>query len=96
MIRELKDVEQSTEGGRAVYYLRFSNLPIAKTEMLAHGLANVDIDHYGEVVGIELLEVGPETADALLQVVKEHALSLRWLFESAARGGVRARESGLV
>ncbi|TAM76319.1 hypothetical protein EPN44_06305 [bacterium] len=38
MIRELKDVEQSSEGGRVAYYLRFSNHPIARTEAFAGGL----------------------------------------------------------
>jgi hypothetical protein len=71
-LRELKEVE-SRDG---VLYLHFSKLPIAHTKSYAKGELNVDLDHYDEVVGIEVLSLGPTEMKALTEIVTRHRLSL--------------------
>lgn len=71
-LRELKEVENQDN----VLYLHFSKLPIARTKSYAHGEINVDFDHYDEVVGIEVLSLGPTELTALTDVVTSHGLSL--------------------
>ena len=71
-LRELKEVENRDN----VLYLHFSKLPIARTRSYADGEINVDLDHYDEVVGIEVLSLGPDEMSALSAIVSEHQLSL--------------------
>ena len=71
-LRELKEVENRDN----VLYLHFSKLPIARTRSYADGEINVDLDHYDEVVGIEVLSLGPDEMSALSAIVSEHRLSL--------------------
>lgn len=71
-LRELKEVEHGDEA----MYLRFSHLPIARTKSFANGELNVDLDAYNEVVGIEVLSLGPDETRALSDVVNQYRLSL--------------------
>ena len=71
-LRELKGIERGDEA----LYLRFSHLPIARTKTFAKGELNVDLDRYNEVVGIEVLSLGPAETKALAEVAAEHRLSL--------------------
>lgn len=80
-LRELKEIEP----GDHATYLRFSKLPVAKTRSLAEGEINVDLDHYGEVVGIEVLSLEPEEMQALATIVKEYGLSLSHLTQPQRR-----------
>lgn len=71
-LRELKEVENRDN----VLYLHFSKLPVAHTKSYADGEINVDLDHYGEVVGIEVLSLGPDELSALSAIVSKYRLSL--------------------
>jgi hypothetical protein len=71
-LRELKEVERGDEA----VYLRFSHLPIARTKTFADGELNIDLDHDNDVVGIEILSLGPTEMKALAEIVAEHRLSL--------------------
>jgi hypothetical protein len=74
-LRELKEVERSDEA----LYLRFSRLPIARTKSFADGELNVDLDAYNEVVGIEVLSLGPDEMKAFTDIVTDYRLSLDYL-----------------
>jgi Protein of unknown function (DUF2283) len=80
VLNELKEVKSTDD----VLYLYFSNLPISRTQSLANGEINVDLDHYGHVVGIEVLSLGPEQMQALSGIVAEHKLSLSNLAKAFA------------
>jgi uncharacterized protein YuzE len=80
-LRELKEIERGDEA----VYLRFSHLPIARTQTFADGELNVDLDHYNEVVGIEILSLGPIETKALAEVVAEHRLSLDLLAHASKK-----------
>ena len=69
-LRELKEIENNEDAS----YLRFSHFPIARTKTYADGEVNVDLDHCGEVVGIEVLSYGAEELKALGEIVKEYQL----------------------
>jgi len=71
-LRELKEVENKDN----VLYLHFSKLPIARTKSFSAGEVNVDLDHYNEVVGIEVLSLGPDEMQALADIASQHRLSL--------------------
>jgi hypothetical protein len=83
MIRELKEIERHDAEGPV--YLRFSNMTIERTESYANGEVNVDIDHYNEVVGIEMLSFEPEEFSALGDVAKKYNLSFDLFFKAARR-----------
>lgn len=78
-LRELKEVENRDDDA---LYFHFSRLPIAKTRSFANGELNVDLDAYDEVVGIEILSLGPEEMQALTEVVSRHRLSLDLLIHA--------------
>jgi uncharacterized protein YuzE len=80
MLSELKEVKSTDD----VLYLYFSKLPISRTQSLANGEINVDLDHYGHVVGIEVLSLEPEQMQALSGVVSEYKLSLSNLVKAFA------------
>lgn len=80
MLKELKEVERADEG----LYLRFSNHPVAKTRSFSNGVVAVDIDHYNEVVGIEILALGPQEMEVLGRVVNQYQLSLDALVHAPA------------
>jgi len=86
MIRELKEIEWNGKAGDPVY-LRFSNLPIAKTEAYASGEVNVDLDHYSEVVGIEMLSIDPDEWEAVALIGKAHRLRFDLLLSAARKRG---------
>jgi hypothetical protein len=75
-LRELKEVE----GGEDAVYLRFSNLPIARSKSFSDGEVNVDLDDYNEVVGIELLSWGPDQIRVLSDIAADYTLRLDRLF----------------
>jgi Protein of unknown function (DUF2283) len=80
-LRELKDVERRD----GVLYLHFSRLPIARSKSYANGEINGDLDHYNEVVGIEILSLEPEETQALAEVANEYRLSLDKLTQEGRR-----------
>jgi len=80
MLKELKEIERADEA----LYLRFSNHPVAKTQSFGNGVVAVDIDHYDEVVGIEILALGPQEMQALGRVVEKYQLSLDALVHASA------------
>jgi uncharacterized protein YuzE len=80
-LREMKEVERGDEA----VYLRFSHLPITRTKTLADGEINVDLDHYNEVVGIEILSLGPNEMKALAEIAAEYRLSLDLLAHSTKK-----------
>jgi uncharacterized protein YuzE len=84
MIRELKEVEHSGKPGDPAY-LRFSNMPIARTESYADGEVNVDLDDYNEVVGIEMLSGEPEEWAALAEIAKRYSLSFNLFLHGAKK-----------
>jgi hypothetical protein len=86
VIRELKDIESSGRPGEPIYFI-FSKLPIEHTEAHADGEVNVDVDHYNEVVGIELLSGKPENFAVFFEIVKHRALSLTGIDLVPRRGG---------
>lgn len=71
MLRELKEVERDEDA----IYLRFSKMPVARTRSFANGEINVDLDHYNEVIGIEVLSLDPEELQALAEIAAEYKLS---------------------
>ncbi len=77
-LRELSEVE-SRDG---VLYLHFSKMPIARTKSYAQGELNVDLDNADDVVGIEVLSLGPNEMTALAEVVTDHRLSLDLLIRA--------------
>jgi uncharacterized protein YuzE len=77
-LRELKEVERKDD----VLYLHFSRLPIARTKSFAGGELNVDLDQYNQVVGIEVLSLGPQEVEALAKVALDHHLSLDLLTQA--------------
>jgi uncharacterized protein YuzE len=80
MLKEIQEIEKSD----GALYLRFSNHPIAKTHSYQDGVVAVDIDHHDEVVGIELLALGPNETKTLSEIVTEFQLSLDALVHRAA------------
>ncbi len=81
MIRELQEIEVADPVPNAPVYLRFSDLPIARTESYANDEVIVDLDERNEVVGIEMLSTELEEMSALLQLARSHQLGLRLLFQ---------------
>lgn len=69
--------EVSSQGTRGPAYIRFSGEPIAGTEpWKPDSDVIIDYDEAGEVVGIELVALGPEAIDALVDVARRHGLDL--------------------
>ncbi len=84
MIKTLKEIERG-DRERSPIYLRFSNHVVARTETHDRGEVNVDVDHYGEVVGVEMLSVGPGQLKALSEIVQRYDLDLSPLFIAGRR-----------
>lgn len=84
MSKTLKDIERG-ERERSPIYLRFSNHVIGRTESYARGEVNVDVDHYDQVVGIEMLSAGPNALRALSEVVQQYDLDVNPLFMAGRR-----------
>lgn len=72
MLRELKAVEGSAEA----WYFRFSNMQVARTISYLNGEVNLDLDHYDEVVGIELLGTDADELKTLAEIIAERNLSI--------------------
>jgi uncharacterized protein YuzE len=81
MLRELKEIE----GGDHAVYLRFTKLPVARTTSYANGEVMVDLDHYGEVIGIEVLSLDPAELAAVAEIATRYRLSFSKLTELAPR-----------
>ncbi len=79
MSRLLVEIE-SNETLRGPIYLRFSNQTVERTESYSSGEVNVDLDHHHELIGIEMLSLGPNQIAALADIVRAHDLDLRPLF----------------
>jgi hypothetical protein len=77
VLRQLKDLE-SRDG---VSYLHFSALPVARTKSYAAGELNIDLTDDDEVVGIEVLSLGPNELKALTEIATAHHLSLNKLID---------------
>lgn len=75
---ELREAKELTNKD-GVLYIYFSRLPIARTKSFASGEVNVDLDDYNEVVGIEILSLGPTEVQALATIVARWKLSLNSL-----------------
>jgi uncharacterized protein YuzE len=75
VMRELKHIEYSGVPGEPIYFV-FSNHVVDRTEAYAGGEVNVDVDHYDEVVGIELLNGSPKNFDVFFDIVKDRQLGI--------------------
>ena len=75
MTRELKAVEWTGKAGQPMYF-RFSDHGVGKTESYADGEVTVDLDPFGEVIGIELLSGDPANFAWLWKITKDYGLSL--------------------
>lgn len=84
MIKKLKEIENDGQP-RSPIYLRFSNHVIERTESYAEGEVNVDVDHYNEVVGIEILSMGAPQLKALSEIVAQYDLDISPMFMAGRR-----------
>jgi uncharacterized protein YuzE len=75
--KELKEIEEDVDHG--ISYLRFTKLPVVRTESYAGGEVNVDLDAYGHVVGIEMLSSEQAELSALVDITKKYSLNLNGL-----------------
>ena len=67
----------SSEGTAGPAYLRFSNEPVAQTEVWDDGNdVVVDFDAAGSVVGVELVSVDPDVIEALVEIARRYELDL--------------------
>jgi hypothetical protein len=73
MNHELKEIEWTGNPGDPAY-LRYTKLPVARTEAYANGEVNVDLDGCEDVVGIEMLSFEPEEWLAVAEIGKAHGL----------------------
>lgn len=86
MMRELQEIKWSGKAGDPVY-LRFTKLPVARTDSYANGEVNVDLDASNEVVGIEMLSTDPDQWAAVGRIGQEHSLRFDLFLAGAKRRG---------
>lgn len=84
MNRELMEIEWSGNSGDPAY-LRFTKLPVAKTETYVGGEVNLDLDEYDEVVGIEMMSFDAEEWLAVAQIGKNRGLRFDLFLGGAKR-----------
>ncbi len=74
-MRSIREV--TSEGERGPAYIRFSLDPVARTEpWQPDSDLVVDYNAAGDVVGVEVVTVGPSVIDALAAVARRHDLDL--------------------
>ena len=90
MNHELKEIEWSGNPGDPAY-LRYTDLPVAKTEAYAGGEVNLDLDELSDVVGIEMLSFDAEEWIAVAQIGRttDYASTCSWAAQSATVGWPR-------
>jgi uncharacterized protein YuzE len=84
MNHELREIEWSGHSSDPAY-LRFTKLPVAKTEAYEGGEVNLDLDEHNEVVGIEMLSFEAEEWIAVAQIGKDHGLRFDLFLGGAKR-----------
>ena len=78
----MKSIELVTsEGQDGPVYVRFSREKVASTDPTeVEDEVVVDYDAAGQVVGIELVSICPETIAAFVDAARQHDLDIRALF----------------
>jgi len=84
-MKKLQRVTRDTTSGHSLLYLYYAEgATIAKTiDVTGDGSVAIDVDDFGETVGIELLDPGRDQLEALTRVARERDLSLDGLFAYA-------------
>lgn len=81
----------TSEGRNGPAFIRFSEKPIARTEPWElDGNLVVDYDATGDVVGIELVALGADTMNGLLELARSHGLDLSALVGHSFHGSPAA------
>lgn len=81
MMQRLKEIEPRTHD-RDPIYMRFSDCAVERTDSYVDGEVNVDVDQRNEVIGVELLSVGPDELRALASIIERHNLDIAPLFRT--------------
>jgi len=78
MRQALRGIEWSGIIGEPIYF-RFLDASVVNTESHAGGMVNIDVDAFGNIVGVKLLSDDAEAFTVLLRLAGERGLDLKGL-----------------